>query len=64
LAKAISGVEDCLMLSVYTPSLPSKGQDLLPVMFWIHGGAFYLGSGNADFNGADRIMDYGVVSTS
>ena len=32
----ISGSEDCLYLDIYSPSKTSK--DLLPVMFWIHGG--------------------------
>ena len=32
----ISGTEDCLYLDIYSPKKKSK--DLLPVMFWIHGG--------------------------
>ncbi len=32
----ISGSEDCLYLDIYAPSKKSK--ELLPVMFWIHGG--------------------------
>ncbi len=32
----ISGTEDCLYLDIYAPKKKSK--DLLPVMFWIHGG--------------------------
>ncbi|KAK4035777.1 hypothetical protein OUZ56_027860 [Daphnia magna] len=35
--------EDCLTLNVFTPQLPSESNTLLPVMFWIHGGAFSLG---------------------
>ncbi len=35
--------EDCLFLSVYTPS--TEGADR-PVLFWIHGGAFQYGTGN------------------
>jgi carboxylesterase type B len=48
-------------MSVYTPSLPSEAQKLLPVLVWIHGGGYYVGSGNADTQGPNRIMDYGVV---
>jgi para-nitrobenzyl esterase len=33
--------EDCLSLNVYTPELGGAG---LPVMVWIHGGAYYVGS--------------------
>ena len=32
----ISGTEDCLYLDIYAPKKKSK--ELLPVMFWIHGG--------------------------
>ena len=32
----ISGSEDCLYLDIYSPSKTSE--ELLPVMFWIHGG--------------------------
>ncbi len=35
--------EDCLFLSVYTPSTEGNHR---PVMVWIHGGAFVVGSGN------------------
>lgn len=41
---AFAGSEDCLVLNVWTQSLdPLAG---LPVMFWIHGGSFIMGSGN------------------
>lgn len=35
--------EDCLFLSVYTPSTEGSNR---PVLFWIHGGAFLYGTGN------------------
>jgi para-nitrobenzyl esterase len=37
--------EDCLYLNVYEPAGAKKGANL-PVMVWIHGGAFIFGSGS------------------
>ncbi len=34
--------EDCLVLNVWTPGLDGRR----PVMFWMHGGGFYMGSGS------------------
>jgi len=44
----VIGTEDCLFVSVHTPKVPpkdlnTKTNKLLPVMFWIHGGAFNAG---------------------
>jgi len=42
-----AGSEDCLVLNVYAPRLETKevpdGDDLLPVMVWIHGGGNSVG---------------------
>ncbi|ODM98421.1 Carboxylesterase 4A [Orchesella cincta] len=52
--------EDCLTINVYTPK-PYNGNDtdLLPVIFYIHGGSFTIGEGNR-FNG-NRMMNRDVV---
>ena len=45
--------EDCLYLNVWTPESAGPG-DKLPVMFWIHGGAFMHGTGSEkEFDGED-----------
>lgn len=54
--------EDCLFLNVYTPKL-LKDQDVatLPVMLWIHGGGFNLGSGDAAVYGPEFLLQEEVV---
>jgi len=44
----VAGSEDCLYLNVYTPLRDRSGStlDLLPVIFFISGGAFYSGAGS------------------
>jgi para-nitrobenzyl esterase len=47
-AGQLTGVEDCLTLDVYAPA----GADgSLPVLFWVHGGAFQTGAA-ADYDGS------------
>ncbi|CAO1433136.1 unnamed protein product [Diamesa hyperborea] len=56
------GNEDCLFLNVYTPKLPENGlSPKLPVMFWIHGGGFQFGNGNAFLYGPDYLVPEGVI---
>ena len=38
--------EDCLSLNIWTPGLDDAKR---PVLLWIHGGAFYIGSGTEAF---------------
>jgi para-nitrobenzyl esterase len=53
------GIEDCLSLNVWAPADRTKG---LPVMFWIHGGAFVFGSGGDPFySGAELARKRGVI---
>lgn len=51
--------EDCLYLDVYTPARPSGN---LPVVVWIHGGAFAYGSGST--YDAQRLAAAGNVVVS
>ena len=55
--------EDCLKVNVYSPELPSDSNPdpNMPVMFYIHGGAFTNRAGNIDQFGPQFMMDYGVV---
>lgn len=52
-----SGAEDCLFLNIHTPELPQgKEKKLLPVMLFIHGGGFIMGSGSSDSFSPDFIV--------
>lgn len=51
--------EDCLFLNVYTPAADNAKR---PVLFWIHGGGFMLGSGSeALYNGAPLVQRGDIV---
>ncbi|MFG3285942.1 carboxylesterase/lipase family protein [Streptomyces sp. NPDC048111] len=54
--------EDCLNLNIWTPH-PAPG-DGLPVMVWIHGGAFANGSGSASAYDGSTFARDGVVYVS
>lgn len=51
--------EDCLFLNVWTSASSSDAQ--MPVMVWIHGGAFIMGSGAEKVYHGDRLAQDGVV---
>ncbi|KAM9377871.1 cocaine esterase-like [Pholidichthys leucotaenia] len=53
--------EDCLYLNIYTPA--SRAHDAkLPVMVWIHGGGFYMGSASTyDGSAVAAYQDVVVV---
>ncbi|CAH1112868.1 unnamed protein product [Psylliodes chrysocephalus] len=53
--------EDCLYLNVYTPVKPGSNKNLLPVLLWIHGGAFVFGSGRYEEVGPKYVIDHGIV---
>ena len=52
--------EDCLTVNVWTPEM--LGESPLPVLVWIHGGAFTLGSGgDYSYNGQNLSEATGAV---
>jgi para-nitrobenzyl esterase len=56
--------EDCLTLNVWTPAL---GRGPVPVLVWLHGGAFTSGSGQLPWYSGQSLADRGnivVVSVS
>ncbi len=53
--------EDCLYLNVYQPA-DARRSSKLPVMVWIHGGAFLFGSGSA-YDGSQFARQGVVVVT-
>ncbi|KAF2885849.1 hypothetical protein ILUMI_20322, partial [Ignelater luminosus] len=56
------GEEDCLYLNVFTPQLPDSKKELLPVIFYIHGGGFMCGK--ADWYGPEILLDQNVILVS
>ena len=58
---AMVGQEDCLLLNVYVPATVVDEGPNVPVMVWIHGGAFVSGSGTYADYGPQYFMDQGVV---
>ncbi|CAH2101652.1 unnamed protein product [Euphydryas editha] len=56
--KQYLGDENCLFLNVSTPNLDGE---FLPVMVFIHGGAYRMGSGSSSLYGADYLVEKDVV---
>ncbi|XP_045534395.1 juvenile hormone esterase-like [Papilio machaon] len=51
--------EDCLFINVYTKTLERNAK--LPVMVYIHGGAYFYGSGNDDIHGPEFLLQHDVT---
>jgi para-nitrobenzyl esterase len=57
--RAPAGNEDCLYLNVYAPE---SGENL-PVMVWIHGGAFVFGNGGGEYDPTRLVREDVIVVT-
>lgn len=55
--------EDCLYINVWVPAKP-KEKGLLPVMFWVYGGAFMHGSASKAEYVGDQLAARGVIVVS
>ena len=53
----VIGQEDCLFLNIFVPFSFSSN---MPVMFWIYGGSFIVGSNNIDFYGSSNGVFFSV----
>lgn len=51
--------EDCLYLNVWTPAHGEDGK--LPVIFWVHGGAFMTGYGHSAHFDGEHFARQGVI---
>lgn len=58
----LSTSEDCLYLSVFTPTAADPAYpDGYPVYVWIHGGAFEQGLGDCALYNGTKLAQYGMV---
>lgn len=53
-ASTTNGEEDCLQLNIFRPSGLSNNNTSIPVMFFMFGGAFLIGS-TASYNGSSLV---------
>jgi len=56
--------EDCLFANIWTPSLRTRGKHRgrgLPVMLFLHGGAYFSGSGAVPIYDGERLARRGIV---
>ncbi|XP_066153999.1 carboxylic ester hydrolase-like [Euwallacea fornicatus] len=52
--------EDCLYINVYSP-IPANSSARLPVMFWIYGGGFIVGTGDFSFTDPTALLEENVI---
>lgn len=57
-----AGTLQCLVLHIFVPD--SSDDTPLPVMVWIHGGAWVEGSGNTELSSPNFLVKHGVIFVS
>ncbi|XP_058456337.1 cholinesterase 1-like [Malaya genurostris] len=64
-ATQILGDEDCLFLDIYFPVRNSSNDGRkLPVLFFVHGGSFAVGSSTSDLFGVDLLVEHEIIVVS
>lgn len=53
--------EDCLYLNIWTPAVTADQDDKLPVLMWIHGGAYMHGNANECTFDGEGFASKGVI---
>ncbi len=53
--------EDCLWLNVFAPGFPRRDAEPRPVMVWLHGGAYCLGTAAQEIYDGRRLAESGDV---
>ncbi|CAG0921134.1 unnamed protein product [Notodromas monacha] len=65
ITKQVVGVEDCLVVNVFTPAnLKEKVEPELPVMVYIHGGGYVAGSSTTDLFSPGHLVSRNVIMVS
>lgn len=57
----LRGTLDCLHLHIYVPASANAEASPLPVMIWIHGGVFMMGSGSRQTTGPKFLVKHDVI---
>ncbi|XP_053671934.1 juvenile hormone esterase-like [Anopheles nili] len=59
--------EDCLYLNVYTrkqglwSTKQNSSRSMMPILLWIHGGSFVVGSSETDIFGPEFLVEKGII---
>ncbi|XP_076683872.1 esterase FE4-like [Andrena cerasifolii] len=59
----VTGNEDCLYLNVFVPMISESGgsNNKFPVMLYIHGGQYSMGSSDSDVYSPEYFMDQNII---